>query len=306
MDLFDTPLDMTVRMFRVFNQSEGKSPRTVEMYDRALAVLTDPANGLGPDIAMNKITEGALREYVVRRGGRTLKWGGNPSPSTKNLEVRNLRAFFNWAYLEGYTENQLLARFRPPKIPMKLIKVLTDEEIERLYAAAKGSLRNTAILSILLDTGVRASELCGIKLSDVDLDDGTILVFGKGAKERRIAFGAVTKRHVLNYVMRERPPDAICDRLILGRFDKPLTPMALRLMTRRLADKTGISRFHPHLCRHSYSTRFLIAGGSSLLLQAALGHSSLKMTEIYSHLASQEAVMVTRSFSPMDALRNRR
>ena len=305
MDLFDTPLDIAVRMFRVFNQSEGKSPRTVVMYDRALAVLTDPANGLGADIAMNKITEGALREYVVRRGGRTLKWGGNPSPSTKNLEVRNLRAFFNWAYLEGYTERQLLARFRPPKIPLKMIKVLTDDEIERLYAAAKGNMRNTAILSVLLDTGVRASELCGIKLHDVDLEDGTILVFGKGAKERLVAFGAVARRHILSYVTHERQADAICDRLILGRYDRPLTPMALRLMTHRLALKSKVDRFHPHLARHSYATRFLLAGGSSVMLKMSLGHTSMKVVEVYVHLASQEAVTATRTFSPMDALRSR-
>ena len=305
MDLYDTSLEVAIRMYRVFNQSEGKSPRTIEVHDRILGPLSDPATGLKPDTPMNAITEGVLRQFVVQRSERPLKWGGRPSPSTKNQEVRSLRAFFNWAYKEGYTDSQLLARFRPPKIPMKLIKVLTDEEIERLYAAAKESLRNTAILSIMLDTGVRASELCGIKLSDVDLEEGTVVVFGKGAKERKIAFGAVTRRHMLNYVTRERPADAICDRLLIGRYDRPLTPMALREMTHRLALKSGVDRFHPHLARHSFATRFLLNGGSSLLLKNALGHSSLKMTEIYTHLASQEAVTATRSFSPLDALRNR-
>ena len=305
MELFDTPLDIAIRMYRVYNQSEGKSPRTIEVHDRILGPLSNPTIGLEPDTPMNSITEGVLRQFVVHRSERNLKWGGKPSPATKNQEVRSLRAFFNWAFKEGYTESQLLARFRPPKIPMKLIKVLTDEEIGSLYTAAKGSLRNIAILSILLDTGVRASELCGIKLSDVELEEGTILVFGKGSKERRIAFGAVARRHILTYVTHERPADAICDRLILGRYDRPLTPMALREMTHRLALKSGVTRFHPHLARHSFATRFLLAGGNSLMLKMLLGHSSMKVVEIYVHLASQEAVAATRSFSPLDALRNR-
>ena len=219
--------------------------------------------------------------------------------------MSDLRAFFNWSHLEGYTEEQLLARFRPPRVPEKLIRVLTDDEVESIFTAAKKSRRNTAILSVLLDSGVRATELCGIKPDDVDMEHGTIKVFGKGRKERMVPFGAVTRKAILSYMNHERPSDGICDRLFIARYDRPMTPTGLWLIMRRLGELTGVVRLHPHLFRHSFATRFLLAGGSTLLLKVALGHSSLVMVEHYTHLVTQQAVATARQYSPMDAIHNR-
>ena len=305
MKLPDTPLELSVQIYRVFGQSEGKSPSTIEIYDRVLGRLVDPEGGLGPDVRIGDITEAELREYVVGRYGRELRFGGKPSPATNNQEVRSLRAFFNWAFKEGYTEMQLLARFRPPKIPETMIRVLSDAELNLIMDEAKGSLRNTALLSILLDSGVRATELCGIKPEDVDMEHGTIRVLGKGRKERMVPFGATTQKAILSYMHHERPADAACDRLFVARYDRPMTPTALWLIMRRLGEKTGIDRLHPHLFRHTFATRFLLAGGSSIMLKVALGHTSLTMVEHYTHLVTQQAVAAARQFSPLDAWRNR-
>lgn len=206
-------------------------------------------------------------------------------------------------YRVGYTETLLLETTRPPKIPFELIEPLTDQEIWRIFDASP-KLRDKAILALLLDSGLRAAELVGIYIDDLNLEQGVVKVMGKGAKERHVPFGEATERRVRKYMEDERPKEVLTDRLFLTRWRKPMQTHNLKLMMRRLKDKAEIPRIHAHLLRHTFATRFLLGGGNMLLLKACLGHTSMTMVDRYVHLASQQAIDLGRLYSPLDALEN--
>ena len=131
---------------------------------------------------------------------------GLASSHTVNNRVRALRSFFNWLYEEDITECHLLKKVKPPKTRRKVIEILTDEEIERIFASINPNTvlgaRNTAIYSLMLDTGLRLTEVVTLKYQDVHLDSRYVKVLGKGDKERIVAFGANCRKALSNYVHR--------------------------------------------------------------------------------------------------------
>jgi integrase/recombinase XerC/integrase/recombinase XerD len=297
-DRGSTPLGTVVELFRIFNQAEGKSKRTVSWYDERLLWLL---REFGEDHPIAEFTEEKLRLHIAgylknAKNGEPLK------PSTMNNHGRALRAFFHWAYREGYTRERLLGRFRPHRIPFQLIEPLSDREIEAVLAAARFKRRDNAIVSLLLDTGLRAFELCGLRASDVNLDEDWVKVLGKGAKERIVPFGKRARKTLLTYVLNERPDGVSSEFLFLGHDGKCMTPDGVRQIMDRLKRRSGVTRLHAHLLRHTFATRFLLAGGSALLLKQLLGHTTLAMVDRYVHLSNMRAVEVSRAFSPLDRL----
>lgn len=293
-----TPLKTMIDLYRIFNQAEGKSERTVSWYDERLVWLV---REFGEDHPIAEFTEEKLRLHIAAYSHNS-KNGEPLKPSTMNNHGRALRAFFNWAYKEGFTRERLLARFRPHRIPFELIEPLSDRELEAVLAAARFKRRDYAVTCLLLDTGLRAFEAAGLRAADVNLDDDWVKVMGKGAKERIIPFGKRTRKALLSYVMNERPDGAQSDHLILGPEGQLATADTIRKIMDRLKRRSGVTRLHAHLLRHTFATRFLLAGGSALLLKQLLGHTSLAMVDRYVHLSNMRAVEVSRAFSPLDRL----
>jgi len=286
--------------FQLRNRSENRSDRTLEWYDAVFTQLFKSQWGIPPATQMGEITELKLLEYNAHLQERT--WNGKKlKPSSVNNKVRAIRAFFRWAFEAGYTETHLLRTARPPKIPRELIEPLSDEEIRRLYKAAI-SYRDQAIISLLLDSGLRASELAGLRLGDVNLDLGVMRVMGKGAKERRVPFGETTTGRISLYLEKQRPDDVITGRLFLTTHKTTMDRRNVQLMMRRFKVRADIPRLHAHLLRHTYATRFVLNGGNILLLKACLGHNSLEMVNHYTHLAAQQAIDLGRAYSPLDSI----
>jgi integrase/recombinase XerC/integrase/recombinase XerD len=298
MDRAKTPLGSVIDLFRIYNQAEGKSGRTVSWYDERLEWLF---REFGRDHPISEFTEEKLRLHIASYQ-RNAKNGEPLKPSTMNNHGRALRAFFNWAHREGFTPERLLARFRPHRIPFLVIEPLSDREIEAVLAAARFKRRDYAITCLLLDTGLRAFEACGLRAADVNLDEDWVKVMGKGAKERIVPFGKRTRKSLLTYVLNERPEGAPEDNLFLGHDGQHITPDTVRQIMDRLKRRSGVTRLHAHLLRHTFATRFLLAGGSALLLKQLLGHTTLAMVDRYVHLSSMRAVEVSRAFSPLDRL----
>ena len=248
---------------------------------------------------MRRITDRALEQYVAMLRERT--WNGHPvKASTINNRVRALRAFFRWANENGYTRTQLMKKIKPPRIPFELIVPLTDQEIIRIFKAVQ-TPRDKAVIAVLVDSGLRASELTGLSVDDVNLEMGVHKVTGKGSKERYVPFGDATTRRIEAY-LDVRPRDVLTDRMFLTTRRAPMERRNLQGLMRILKGRTGITRLHAHLFRHTYATRFLLSGGSMLLLKACLGHTSMEMVDRYVHLASQQAIDLGRVHSPLDAL----
>ncbi len=222
--------------------------------------------------------------------------------------IRGLRAFFNWLYKQHYTSENRLANLKPPKAQHKLAQILTEEEMKTIFSCldlnTTAGCRDYAILLIFLDTGLRCSELANLKLNDVNVDGGHLKVMGKGGKERIVPFGVVAQRALLRYLshFRTSPLSPITDNFFLTLEGLPLTRNSVKMLFQRLAVKCGIKRLHPHLCRHTFATNYLINGGDVFTLQQILGHTSLEMVRRYVSLASAHVTVQHRKFSPMDKI----
>ena len=206
------PLERLTQHFEAYNRSEGKSPATVEWYRRVLTYFGNYLNDNNLPDTLGDISLFTVRDFVLYLQTRT-KWCGHPYiPTPKgNLAavsvqtyVRSLRAFFSWLHREGYTEENILADLRPPKAPQKLVKVLTNEEIRKILACldpdTATGCRDTAIVITFLDTGLRLSELTGLKISDAHIDQGYLKVMGKGSKERIVPIGGLAQKVLLRYI----------------------------------------------------------------------------------------------------------
>ena len=298
-------LSRLIKHFESFNRSEGKSPRTLEWYTYVLEFFHDWLEESGMSTALKDIGEEEVREFVLylqerRVNGRLL------SSHTVANRVRGLKGFFSWLGRQRYTEVNVLEKLKVPKTDEKLVEPLTPKEVDRLFSAinAKSALgaRNSAMVALFLDAGLRLSELTNLKEEDVHLDDRYIKVMGKGSKERMLPLGAKCHRAMLHYYyhLRTEPLHTGVDTFFLTLDGYPLTSKAVKSLLVRLSKSAEVLRLHPHLFRHTYATHFLINGGDLLLLKQNLGHTSLTMVEHYRHVASQIAAVTSRGFSPLD------
>ncbi len=294
-----------VQRFEVHNRSDGKSDRTVDWYNQALELFMAWLRAEGMSTCLEDLGEDEVRHFILhlqdRKGLR-----GKASSHTVNTRVRAVRAFFNWLYRRGYTECHRLEHLKAPSVRQKEIEILTDEEIKGMFSSinpdtAMGA-RNTAIFSLMLDAGLRLSEVVTLKRNDVHLDERYVKVLGKGDKERIVAFGANCRRVLTNYAHHFRLDSEEQDdgTFFLTIDGTCLTPDGLRSLTERLSKAAGVTRLHPHLMRHTYATRFLLNGGNVFLLQQNLGHTTLDMVLRYVHIANRMAAQASQEYSPLD------
>ena len=249
-----------------------------------------------------------MRSFVLHLQQTPGRTGKPLSSHSINNRVRALRAFFSWMAKKGFTETNRLRDMRPPKTVGRVIEPLKEAEINAILgsinAATALGARNYALISLMLDTGLRLSETANLKVDDVHLEDRYVKVLGKGSKERFVAFGAACQRSLIDYSMHYRVEPAH-DRIVeffLGIDGYQLSPAGVKSFITRLGRSSGVPRLHPHLLRHTYATSFLINGGDAFLLKQNLGHSTLSMVENYLHIASRIAAVRSQSFSPLDRL----
>ncbi len=258
------------------------------------------------------------RAYVVSLQGKITKYEGHSfnhevpnseySPQTIHSHVRKLRSFSNWLRDEGYTKRPVFERLELPKLPQVKIAVLNPEEIQQILEAinpgtAMGA-RLMAMVLVMLDTGIRAGELVGMQLANVDWDRGVIRVFGKGAKERFVPIGATAKQAMLRYVQTYRPQPARDDihQVFLSVDGYSLTVNAIVHIMGRLAESSGVQRLHAHLLRHTSGVQYLLNGGDTKSLQMYLCHATPEMTNHYEQLTNEHMMAQHRKYSPVDAL----
>ncbi len=301
MDKKITPLGITFDVFQLFNRSEMKSEDTIRWYNYAIPQMFNSRSGIPLETQACELTEEHLRRYCASLRDRQFK-GRSLSSSTINGHVRCIRAFCSWLYRNQYTEIHLLKDFRPPKVIKQTIDVLSDAEVTVLLQAAALYRRDVAIVSLMLDSGLRASELTGAKIADLDVNRGTVKVLGKGRRERIVSFGRSTSKYITSYMLHERPNDCLSERIFVSSIGRNMNRGSLYQLFVRLRGRSGISRLHPHLLRHSFASSFLLAGGSAFLLKEALGHSSMDMVLHYLHFTGVQVAEATRSLSTIDRL----
>lgn len=259
-----------------------------------------------------------LREFLVyvanghkEPGGR---WGRAHlihavSPRTVKDYHGHLRTLFRWLVTEDYMKKSPMENIASPISRADQVQPFTPEHIQALLAQSRLSrhaLRDEALVLFLLDTGVRASELCRIRSSEIDIGAKRCEVLGKGNKRRTVYFGVKTAQALLHYMRREpRPPDAplflcgpIADEAEFSRFS------AARAV-KRLADAAGFTavKCNLHRFRHTFAITILRNGANVFALQQLLGHTTLTMTQRYVALAQADIANQHKMYSPADSLK---
>lgn len=235
-------------------------------------------------------------------GGR---WGNPRSaaparPRTIQTYHGHLRTWCRWMVTEGVLDVSPMERIPTPVARQDQVVPLDREEVKRIIMAARGGRdprRNEAIVRLLYDTGIRASEMCSIKVSDLEMSERRLSVMGKGGKRRVVAFGAKTARALWAYAR-----DAGPDRALFEGERGPITRSGLQQMLEKLGIAAGVRDVHPHRLRHSFAIEFLRQGGNVFTLQTILGHTHLQMTQRYVAVAQADVVVQQRKHAPGDRL----
>lgn len=210
----------------------------------------------------------------------------------------------NMAPRRGYIGDNVLRRLAKPKVPSRVVEVLADDEVKKLLQSLDANTgvgaRDLAILTIFLDSGLRLSELVGLRVQDIHLQQGWLKVYGKDDKERIVPFGVMATKVLSRYVTLFRPQDLETESFFVNIDGGPITQNTIKMLFVRLQQRSGVERLHPHLMRHTFATNYLMSGGDVFSLQSILGHTTFEMTRRYVTLASLHVAIQHRRFSPMD------
>ena len=227
------------------------------------------------------------------------------STRTVARRLAAIRVFLRHRLAEGQDVTPILQQLERPKPERALPKVLSREQVNRLIAAPdpKSPLfdRDVAILELLYASGLRATELCGVKLRDVNLQVGCVRVLGKGSKERIVPLGTAAAQAIQNYIEESRPKfdRHKSDVLFLSRSGKALDRIALWMLVEKCGRRSGLLKeVSPHTLRHCFASH-LVSGGADLrIVQELLGHADISTTQIYTHVDSDRLKQIHRRFHP--------
>jgi len=277
----------------------GNSRHTVDSYLRDTTRLAEYATGKGAD-RPERLTAAQLREFIY-----FLKDVGL-APTTIRRQVSSLRTYFRFLVGEGLATRDPSERLESPKRWRTLPTVLTVAEVEKLLAAPNTdeplAIRDRALLEFAYATGARVSELVGLKLQDVQFQDGLARVFGKGSKQRIVPVGRRALGAVALYAREIRP---LLDRgngrgiLFLNARGTPLSRVGAWGVIKATARLAGITkRVTPHTLRHTFATHLLEGGADLRAVQEMLGHADLSTTQLYTHVDRDYLRSVHRNYHP--------
>lgn len=213
-------------------------------------------------------------------------------PRSQARILSGVRSFYRFLLLEDYIEQDPSELLESPQIGQHLPDVLTVEEIDSLIGSidrsTKEGQRNRAILETLYSCGLRVSELCNLKISDLYLNENFIKVEGKGSKQRLVPISSRAIDEIRNYFI-DRNQNLIKpgyeDYVFISRFGKNISRIMVFHIIKKLADKIGLKKtISPHTFRHSFATHLLEGGANLRAIQCMLGHESIGTTEIYTHI----------------------
>jgi len=270
---------------------KGYSDNTIAAYLNDLNQFADflrQPRSRGPVSEPGQITTEMLNDYLGDMRGRGY------ASATLARKVAAIKSFFHFLNAQGLIPSNPAVGLESPKIEKRLPRILTLEEIERLLAAPSQAvgpkaLRDRALLELLYATGMRVTEVVSLKLSDLDLDKGTITCRGKHDKQRLIPFSGETALvAVREYLLRSRPglikePGEAA--LFLNHRGQKLTRQGLWLIIKAYAGAAGISaEVTPHTLRHSFAKHTLNKGEDMKRLQELLGHANLSTTLVYTQM----------------------
>lgn len=293
----DRYLDFFINYLKV---ERGLAENTLVAYSRDLHVYID--------YLMIKVKADSLelvRQADVLAYLGVLKKNGL-SPRSRSRALTVLRMFHRFLLREKYVATDPTALIESPRSLRALPKLLSQIEVEALLDAPRGEgelpLRDRAMLETLYATGMRVSELVGLKLGDLKLDIGCVNAFGKGSKQRLIPLGEVALEILRDYLQNGRPKllkRRVCDQIFLNRLGRPMSRQGFWKNLKRYARQAGIKHeVYPHILRHSFATHLLENGADLRAVQTMLGHADISTTQIYTHVIQERLKKIHQQYHP--------
>ncbi len=269
---------------------QGRSPRTVEAYRRDLDGLTAFLGKSEKSVEDCEASD--LESFVASLKKAQL------AAKTVARQLAACRTFFKFAVQENLRRDDPTGPIDGVSVPSGIPKALAEDEVAALLAACTGddsySRRDRALLEFLYATGARISEACGLSLSDLDMDQQVVRLFGKGSKERIVPFGAPAKRALEDWLSlggrdvlspKQWRTRADADAVFLGRGGRRISRQAAWNIVRKYALSAGINKdISPHVMRHSCATHMLRHGADLRVVQELLGHASVSTTQVYTRV----------------------
>lgn len=207
----------------------------------------------------------------------------------------SIRTFYNYLEKKNILENNIFNLVENPKKEEKLPRFINEYELDKMFEIPDNSpkgQRDRLILELLYGTGVRVSELVNIKINDIDFNNNSIKVRGKGNKDRYVFYGKYCKEAINNYIKNGRISllnGQTCDYLLLNRFGKNISVVSIRKILNEIINKCSLDiKISPHVLRHTFATHLLNEGADIMHVKELLGHSSLSTTSIYTHVTNEK------------------
>jgi integrase/recombinase XerD len=313
--------------FLKFKTAEGLSQSTIASYEY---MLNHWLKYIG-DRSVSEIQASDLIGYLawLRTEYKPVRFNGSKEPlsakSIRNVWV-TFRSFFGWLHVEFKYTNPAI-EIAAPKFQTHPVETFTKEDVEKILKACVFSResqteerkkfvmrrpsanRDQAIVLMLLDTGLRATELCSLTINDVDLKTGKVTIRhgviggAKGGKGRTVYLGKVARKAVWRYLVGREDGDDPRAPLFISQADRPFNKDSLRVLINRLGARAEVQKAYPHKFRHTFAITYLRSGGDVFTLQSLLGHGSLDMVRHYAQIADMDVEQAHRKASPADNMR---
>lgn len=313
--------EAALNAFLTAQDAAGHSKKSKLDYQTVVGLFLRYMSATYQYTTIEQITEPDALSWLAHLRTTNSTYGKPYSSRSIQTYCRDVKVFFHWLVDHNYLTVDPMEQVDIPRVEKALIRVFTEDELKRLDAACDRvphgraftpderkalSARDRAILWLLLSTGIRLSELCGLRFADMDWKRGMIYVRGKGAKERKVPFGSVARQHLNTYLQywRGEPIDLVNEHIFLNAYGRPMTPAAVDDMFDRLQRIAGIhdKRVSAHTCRHWFAVNAIKQGMPTAALRDLLGHETWQMIEVYVRLAEQDKTDIYMKFSPVDAL----
>lgn len=305
------PSDMTIKQaiqeYLEHQKSHQRRPKTLEWHQQALRLFQHYLLTEHQCVLLGLLTEAQVRGWLAFLPQMPTATGHSRLPSTVESYARSARAFCQWVVHHRYLSVTPFAHLPLPQMENRLLRPLEPGEWEQLLLACRppketgvlaerATARNRAILWVLFDTGMRATEVCALRLGDVDREQGILSVRGKGATVRRLTLGHEGLRHLLAYLDDYRLGEAVCrerteeEYLFLSEAGRPFTKSGITLLFDRLRQRAGITRkgVGPALLRENFAMRYLQTGGDLCTLWDLLGQKKSTSFQRYLQMGLPE------------------